>query len=125
MKIQKETAAAARKSLFWYCVCFFFLVNSFSLFFRIFYIFMIYNQNICFFFFYVNQVIHILSMWTMWIILCITLFFKVFYIFKKWKTFAPIFIQSTFLDKLCAMCQKYIFFRQFIPCHRTFPLPIG
>lgn len=73
--------------------------------------FMIFHQNIRFLYSYVNLSIHIFFMWIKWITLCITRFYKVFHLFKMWKTFVLKFVQSTFFDRLCAMCPKSDYLR--------------
>ena len=57
---------------------------------------MIYNQNICFLFIYVNLLFHINFLWIMWITLCITQISRFFNLSKMWITFTPFFALSTF-----------------------------
>ena len=75
-------------------------VNRIYYLFRHFFIFIIIDQNICFFSFYVNLVFHIQFLWIMWITLCITQFPRKFRHFEMWITFAPKSTLSTFFDKL-------------------------
>ena len=85
-------------------------VNRISCIFFHFFIFIIIEQNICFFLFYVNLIFHIWFLWIMWITLCITQFPREFRHFEMWITFAPKSTLSTFFDKFCAICQTTDFY---------------
>ena len=84
---------------------------EFTWFFPVFINFIIIDQNICFFLFYVNLVFHILFWWIMWITLCITQFSSKINLLWMWITFAPKSTLSTFFDKFCAICQMGDFVR--------------
>ena len=86
-------------------------VNRIYYLFRHFFIFIIIDQNICFFSFYVNLVFHIQFLWIMWITLCITQFSSKINHSEMWITFAPKSTLSTFSDKFCAICQMVDFVR--------------
>ena len=85
-------------------------VNRIYYLFRHFFIFIIIDQNICFFSFYVNLVFHIQFLWIMWITLCITQFSSKINHSEMWITFAPKSTLSTFPDKFCAICQTTDFY---------------
>jgi ABC-type amino acid transport system permease subunit len=72
--------------------------------------FMSFNQNIRFLFFYVNQLIHTLSMWIMWKTLCITLFSGIFRVSHMWITFCiSICTIHIFRQSLCILLIVYTF----------------